>query len=311
MRPHWNRDQASNAEANNNRLRQRYEDRRENIRTDPVSIPQKLKRALCGPRWSGEPVQVTANGRDVAAVLGTEGTDAQAIWRDITAAVQADQDTGTGVRLIPPAPFAEGLRAVAVPSGRQVVVWQSSAESVTKRQRRIAARRALHAVYGHKIPPVVLLSLLVPGWRKAVPIAAVAIATVGVAVLVLAGQVRHQNRWPSSPAVAATHQNQAGTGHAPTPLAPSSSPVRKWRNGRSSQLTAGGTGTLPPVPTPSPGRASARQPRPSPARTLTTVPQTSPPVTPTPSSSRTPSSSPAPSSSPSRSRSPSPHPAIK
>ena len=50
------------------------------------------------------------------AVLGTESTDAWAIWRDITAAVQADEDTGTGVRLIPPAPFAGGLRAVAVPS---------------------------------------------------------------------------------------------------------------------------------------------------------------------------------------------------
>src|SRR5215469_9293974 len=225
MRPYWNRNHARNVEANNDRLRQRYENRRKNIRTDPVGIPRKLRRAICGPRWSGEPVRMTANGRVVAAVLGTEGTDAQAIWRDITAAVQADQDTGTGVRLIPPAPLAEGLRAVAVPSGRQVVVWQSSAQSVTKRQRRIAARRALHAVYGHKIPPVVLLSLLVPGWRKAVPIAAVAITAIGVAALILAGQVRHPNRWPSSPAVAATHQNQAGTGHGPTPLAPSSSPV--------------------------------------------------------------------------------------
>src|SRR5262249_38991403 len=130
---------------------------------------------------------------------------------------------------IPPTPLAEGLRAVAVPSGRQVVVWQSSAESVSNRQRRIAARRALHALYGHKIPPAVLLSLLVPGWRKAVPTAAVAIAAVVVAVLILAVQVRHPTRWPSSPAVAAPRQSPATTGHDP-PLAPSSSPVGKGRN---------------------------------------------------------------------------------
>jgi len=309
MRPYWNRSHARNVEANNNRLRQRYEDRRKKIRTDHVSIPHKLKRAICGPRWSGEPVQVTANGRDVAAVLGTEGTDAQAIWRDITAAVQADQDTGTGVRLIPPTPLAEGLRAVAVPSGRQVVVWQSSAESVSNRQRRIAARRALHALYGHKIPPAVLLSLLVPGWRKAAPIAAVAIATVVVAVLILAVQVRHPNRWPSSPAVAATRQNPATTGHDPAPLAPSSSPVGKGRNGPSSQLAASGTATLPPEPAPSLGRTSAQRSKPSPKRTLTTVPQTSPPVTVTPSSSPTPSASPTPSSSPTPS--PSPHATVK
>ena len=50
MRPRWNRNHARNVEANNDRLRQRYEDRRENIRTDPVGIPHKLRRAICGPR---------------------------------------------------------------------------------------------------------------------------------------------------------------------------------------------------------------------------------------------------------------------
>jgi len=306
MRPHWNRNHGRNVEAKNDRLRQRYKHRRENTRTDPVGIPYKLKRAICGPRWSGEPVRMTANGRDVAAVLGTEATDAQAIWRDITAAVQADEDTGTGVRLIPPAPLAEGLRAVAVPSGQQVVVWQSSAESVTNRQRRIAARRALHVLHGHKIPPAVLLSLLVPWWRKAVPIAAVAITAVIVAVLILAAQVWHSKRWPSSPAVAATHQNSAGTGHDPAPLAPSSGPVGHRRSSGSSRRGAlvvggaapsqyGGTGTLAPGPASSPGRTSARQPQPSPTHTLITPP-TSPPVTVTPSSSPASSSSPTPSS---------------
>ena len=266
MRPPWNRNQDRNVEAENYRLRQRYEDRRENIQTDHVGIPHKLTRAICGPRWSGEPVLVTANGRDVAVVLGTESTDAQAIWRDITAAVQADEDTGTGVRLIPPAPFAEGLRAIAVPSEQQVVVWRSSAESVTNRQRRIAARRALRALRGHKIPPAVRLSLLVPGWRKAVPIAAATTAAVVVAVLISAGPVRHPNRSRPSPAVAATPQVTAGTRYR-APTAPSSGPVdsrRGSRSGRSGSLAGGAapsqhgrTGTLPPGSAPSAGRTSA------------------------------------------------------
>lgn len=264
MRPPWNRNQDRNVEAENDRLRRRYEDRRENIQTDPVGIPHTLTRAICGPRWSGEPVLVTANGRDVAVVLGTESTDAQAIWRDIGAAVQADEDTGTGVRLIPAAPFAEGLRAIAVPSEQQVVVWRSSAESVTNRQRRIAARRALRALRGHKIPPAVRLSLLVPGWRKAVAIAA-ATATVVVAVLISAGPVRHPNRWRPSPAVAATPQVTAGTGHDRAPTAPSSGPVDSRRSSRSGSLAAGGaapsqhgrTGTLRPGSAPSAGRTSA------------------------------------------------------
>ena len=117
MRPHWNRNHARDAEAANDRLRQRYEYRRQNFGRNSVAVPDQLTRAIRGPRWSGEPVLVTTNGRDVAAVLGTESTDAWAIWRDITAAVQVDEGTGTGVRLIPPAPFADGLRAVAVPSG--------------------------------------------------------------------------------------------------------------------------------------------------------------------------------------------------
>jgi hypothetical protein len=272
MRPHWNRNHARNVEAANDRLRQRYEDRREDIGLNPVAIPDQLKRAICGPRWSGESVLVTADGRDVAAVLGTESTDAWAIWRDITAAVQADDDTGTGVRLIPPAPFAEGLRAVAVPSEQQVVVWRSSAESVTNRQRRIAARRALRALDRHKVPPAVLLSLLVPGWRKAVPIAAVATAAALVAVLMSSGQIWHLNRRPSSPTVAATRQTTAGAGHDLAPTASSSGPAGRRR---SSRLAPGGdapprhdgTGTLPAGPASSPGRASATQPQPSPTRT--------------------------------------------
>jgi hypothetical protein len=269
MRPPWNCNQDRNVEAENDRLRRRYEDRRENIQTDPVGIPHKLTRAICGPRWSGEPVLVTASGRDVAVVLGTESTDAQAIWRDIAAAVQADEDTGTGVRLIPAAPFAEGLRAIAVPSEQQVVVWRSSAESVTNRQRRIAARRALRALRGHKIPPAVRLSLLVPGWRKAIPIAAAATAAVVVAVLISAGPVRHPNRSRPSPAVA-TPQVTAGTSHDHAPT-PSSGPVdsrrsnRSSRSGRSGSLAAGGaapsqhgrTATLPPGSAPSAGRTSA------------------------------------------------------
>src|SRR5262249_58801387 len=115
MRPNWNRNQARNVEAKNDRLRQRYKDRRENIRTDPVGIPHKLKRAICGPRWSGEPVRMTANGRDVAAVLGTEATEAQAIWPEITATAQPDQDTGTGAQLTPPPPLPEASRARAAP----------------------------------------------------------------------------------------------------------------------------------------------------------------------------------------------------
>lgn len=112
MRPLWNRHHARSAEAADERLRQRYQDRREYIGTIPFAVPDKLKRAIGGPRWSGEPVLVTANGRDVAAVLGTESTDAWAIWRDITAAVQAGEDTGTaGVRLIPP---ARALRVLGV-----------------------------------------------------------------------------------------------------------------------------------------------------------------------------------------------------
>ncbi|HEY2130197.1 MAG TPA: hypothetical protein VGH77_23760 [Streptosporangiaceae bacterium] len=212
---------------------------------------------------------MTASGRDVAVVLGTESTDAQAIWRDIAAAVQADEDTGTGVRLIPAAPFAEGLRAIAVPSEQQVVVWRSSAESVTNRQRRIAARRALRALRGHKIPPAVRLSLLVPGWRKAIPIAAAATAAVVVAVLISAGPVRHPNRSRPSPAVA-TPQVTAGTSHDHAPT-PSSGPVdsrrsnRSSRSGRSGSLAAGGaapsqhgrTATLPPGSAPSAGRTSA------------------------------------------------------
>jgi hypothetical protein len=272
MRPHWNRNHARNVEAANDRLRQRYEDRREDIGLNPVAVPDKLKRAICGPRWSGESVLVTANGRDVAAVLGTESTDAWAIWRDITAAVQADEDTGSGVRLIPPAPFAEGLRAVAVPSEQQVVVWRSSAESVTNRQRRIAARRALRALDGHKVPPAVLLSLLVPGWRKAVPIAAVATTTAAlVAVLMSSGQIWHLNRRPSSPTVAATRQTTAGAGHDLAPTASSSGPAGRRR---SSRLATGGdapsrhdgTGTLPTGSASSPG-PSATQPQPSPTRT--------------------------------------------
>jgi hypothetical protein len=212
---------------------------------------------------------VTANGRDVAAVLGTESTDAWAIWRDITAAVQADEDTGTGVRLIPPAPFAEGLRAVAVPSEQQVVVWRSSAESVTNRQRRIAARRALRALDGHKVPPAVLL---VPGWRKAVPIAAVATTAAFVAVLMSSGQIWHLNRRPSSPTVAATRQTTAGAGHDLAPTASSSGPVGRRRSSRlatggDAPSQHGGTGTLPTGPASSPGRASATQPQPSPTRT--------------------------------------------
>lgn len=272
MRPHWNRNHARNVEAANDRLRQRYEDRREDIGPNPVAIPDKLKRAICIPRWSGESVLVTANGRDVAAVLGTESTDAWAIWRDITAAVQADEDTGTGVRLIPPAPFAEGLRAVAVPSEQQVVVWRSSAESVTNRQRRIAARRALRALDRHKVPPAVLLSLLVPGWRKAVPIAAVATTAALVAVLMSSGQIWHLNRRPSSPTVAATRQTTAGAGHDLAPTASSSGPAGRRL---SSRLAPGGdapsrhdgTGTLPTGRASSPGRASATQPQPSPTRT--------------------------------------------
>lgn len=272
MRPHWNRNQARNGQAANDRLRQRYQDQRENIGTDPVAVPDKLKRAIRGPRWSGEPVLVTANGRDVAAVLGTEGTDAWAIWRDITAAVQADEDTGTGVRLIPPAPFAEGLRAVAVPSEQQVVVWRSSAGSVTNRQRRIAARRALRALDGHKVPPAVRLSLLVPGWRKAVPIAAVAAVAVVALVLISAGQIWRLNRGPSAPAVAATRQATAGTGHDLAPTASSSGAVGRHRSGR---LAAGGDapsrhrghGAHPTGSASSSGRAATTQPQPSPTRT--------------------------------------------
>jgi hypothetical protein len=35
MRPHWNRNHARNVEAANDRLRQRYEDRRESIGLNP------------------------------------------------------------------------------------------------------------------------------------------------------------------------------------------------------------------------------------------------------------------------------------
>lgn len=270
MRPHWNRNHARNAEAANDRLRQRYEVRRENVGTIPFAVPDKLKRAIRGPSWSGEPVLVTANGRDVAAVLGTESTDAWAIWRDITAAVQAGEDTGTGVRLIPPAPFAEGLRAVAVPSGQQVVVWRSSAKSVTNRQRRIAARRALRALDGH-VPPAVRLSLLVPRWRKAVPIATAVVAATVVAVLISTGQMWALNRTPSSPAVPTTRQPTAGSGHGLAPSAASSGPGGR----RSSQPAAGGharsrhRGTRNPSigPASSSARASSTQPQPSPAHT--------------------------------------------
>lgn len=268
MRPHWNRNHTRNAEAANDRLRQRYQDRRENIGADPVAVPDKLKRAIRGPRWSGEAVLVTANGRDVAAVLGTEGTDAWAIWRDITAAVQADEDTGTGVRLIPPAPFAEGLRAVAVPSEQQVVVWRSSAGSVTNRQRRIAARRALRALGGHKVPPAVRLSLLVPGWRKAVSIAAVAVVAL---LLISAGQIWRLNRGPSAPAVAATRQATAGTGHDLAPTASNSAAVGRRGGGR--RAAGGYAGSRhrghrahPTGSASSPGRAATTQPQPSPAR---------------------------------------------
>jgi hypothetical protein len=269
MRPHWNRNHARNVEAANDRLRQRYEDSRENIGTDPVAVPDKLKRAIRGPRWSGEPVLVTASGRDVAAVLGTEGTDAWAIWRDITAAVQADEDTGAGVRLIPPAPFAEGLRAVAVPSEQQVVVWRSSADSVTNRQRRIAARRALRALDSHPVPPTVRLSLLVPGWRKAVSIAA---AVAVVAALISAGQIWRLNRGPSSPAVAATRQATAATGHDLAPTASSSGLVGRHRSGRlaaggHARSRHGGHRTLPAGPASLPGRTATTQPQPSPTRT--------------------------------------------
>lgn len=307
MRPHWNRNHTRSAEAANDRLRQRYEHRRENLGISPVAVvPDKLKRAMRRPRWSGEPVLVTAGGRDVAAVLGTESTDAWAIWRDITAAVQAGagpvdagaagggavdagpvgagavgagpvgagsagEDIGAGVRLIPPAPFAEGLRAVAVPSERQVVVWRSSAESVTNRQRRIAARRALRALDGHQVPPAVWLSLLMPGWRKAVPIAAVAASAVVVAVLISTGQIWHHSRGPSSPAVAATGQPTAGAARGSAPTAPSSDPVGRRRSGR---LGAGGhapsrhrsTGAHPAGPASSSARASATQAQPSPTR---------------------------------------------
>jgi hypothetical protein len=275
MRPHWNRNHARNVEAANDRLRQRYEYRRGDIGADSVAVPDQLKRAIRGPRWSGEAVLVTAHGRDVAAVLGTEGTDAWAIWRDITAAVQADEDTGTGVRLIPPAPFAEGLRAVAVPSEQQVVVWRSSAESVTNRQRRIAARRALRALNGHKVPSAVRLSLLVPGWRRAVPIAA---AVVVIAALIAAGEIWHLNQRPSAPAAAATRQATAGHDLAPT--ASSSGAMGRRRSGR---LAAGrapakhrGHRTQPTVLASSPGRAATTQPQPSPTR---------PPSSPSPSPS--------------------------
>ncbi len=265
MRPHWNRNHRSNAEAANDRLRQRYEDRRRSIGTAPFAVPDKLTRAIRDPRWSGEPVLVTAGGRDVAAVLGTESTDAWAIWRDITAAVQADEDTGTGVRLIAPAPLAEGLRAVAVPSEQQVVVWRSSAESVTNRQRRIAARRALRALDGHRVRPAGRPSLPLPGWGKAVAIAAVATAV--VAVLFAYGQIWHLNQGPSSPARTAARHATAGT--APTASSRGSAGGR-----RSSRPAAGGrapsrhrrTGTLPAGPASTPGRAAATQPQPSPAR---------------------------------------------
>lgn len=270
MRLHWNRNHATNGEAANDRLRQRYEDRRHNIGTDPLAVPDQLQRAIRDPRWSGEPVLVTANGRDVAAVLGTESTDAWAIWRDITAAVQADEDTGTGVRLIPPASLAKGLRAVAVPSEQQVVVWRSSAESVTNRQRRIAARRALRALDGPKVTPAVRLSLLVPEWRKAVPIAAVATGAVVVAVLISTGHIGQLNRKPSSPAVAATRPATAGTGLAPT--APDSDPAGRYRSGRPAAggrapSRPSGAGTLPAGPASASARASATQPQPSPTHT--------------------------------------------
>lgn len=271
MRLHWNRHHARNGEAANDRLRQRYEDRRHNIRTNPVAaVPDQLQRAIRDPRWSGEPVLVTAKGRDVAAVLGTESTDAWAIWRDITAAVQADEDTGTGVRLIPPASLAKGLRAVAVPSEQRVVVWRSSAESVTNRQRRIAARRALRALDGPKVTPAVRLSLLVPGWRKAVPIAAVATGAVVVAVLISTGQIWPLNRNPPSPAVAATRPATAGTGLAPT--APDSDPVGRHRSSRPAPggrapSRHSGTGMLSAGPASASARASATQPQPSPTHT--------------------------------------------
>lgn len=280
MRPDWNRNHDWNAGAANDPLRPRYADRRETMDTDPIGIPYQLNQAIRDPRWSGEPVLVTANGRDVAAVLGTESTDALAIWRDITAAaVQADVDPGTGLRLMPPAPLAEGLRAVAVPSEQQVVVWQSSAESVSNRQRRIAARRALRALralHGRQIPRGVLLSLLVPGWRKAAPIAALAAAAVVAVMLIPAGPGGHPNRSPSAPAVAATPHVTVGAGH--TPSSPSSSPVASRRTGRNSRrgrLAAGdaapsqhsGTQTASSAPAPSQARTSATQPQSSPTST--------------------------------------------
>lgn len=270
MRLHWNRNHARTGEAANDRLRQRYEDRRHTIGTNPVAVPDQLQRAIRDPRWSGEPVLVTASGRDVAAVLGTESTDAWAIWRDITATVQADEDTGTGVRLIPPASLAKGLRAVAVPSEQQVVVWRSSAESVTNRQRRIAARRALRALDCPKVTPAVRLSLLVPGWRKTVPIAAVATGAIVVAVLISTGQMWPLNRRPSSPAVTATHKATAGTGHDLAPTAPSSDPGGRHRSSRAAGSAPSrhrGTGTVPARPASASARASATQPQPSPTHT--------------------------------------------
>lgn len=272
MRPHWNRNHARDVEAANDRLRQRYEYRRQHFGPHPFAVPDQLTRAIRGPRWSGEPVLVTTNGRDVAAVLGTESTDAWAIWRDITAAVQVDEGTGTGVRLIPPAPFADGLRAVAVPSGQQVVVWRSSAESVTSRQRRIAVRRALRALDGLKVPAGVRLSLLVPGWRQAVPMAAAVAVVAVVAVLISAGQIWHLNQRPSAPAVAATRPATAGTGHAPAPTAPSRDPVGKRRSGRPAAGGGApskhrGNGTHPTGAASSAGRPSSTQPQPSPTRT--------------------------------------------
>ena len=57
MRPHWNRNHPRNAEAADDRLRLRYEDRRQTIGTIPFAVPDKLTRAIRDPRWSREPVQ--------------------------------------------------------------------------------------------------------------------------------------------------------------------------------------------------------------------------------------------------------------
>jgi hypothetical protein len=75
MRPHWNRDHPRNVEAADDRLRQRYEDRRQSTETTPFTVPDQLTRAIRDPRWSGEPVLVSAGARLVIAVAVTVGQE--------------------------------------------------------------------------------------------------------------------------------------------------------------------------------------------------------------------------------------------